>query len=291
MTLDELVQQRFLSVEYFSKTLAKYGEYPAIFYQSVPDDVQSDWKGTQYPRIVYTIDMQADQERKTAGVMQVDLYCDEEKNVPEEIEPYIRDCLENLIMKPEGKSHYAFAWARTEMFTIEQGNNNRVRTRVIGATLRFDILEYSLQETTNPDPVKALSRWLKEIEPEILVIGEDTVDMFYEPSGERPAIYVRALSHKTNRTTYALSWIDCTLSVHVIAPEPESRNLWVRYLADCLNIAGEIAMLDGSVMLLHEVLIDNITDYLMRGQIAINAEYSLPRMPRVEHPLNHMRRN
>ena len=50
--------------------------------------------------------------------MQVDLYCDERKTLPEDIEPYIRKCLVNLIVKPEGNSHYAFAWARTEMFAI-----------------------------------------------------------------------------------------------------------------------------------------------------------------------------
>ena len=64
MTLDELIYQRFSSVKYFEENLARYVGSPAVFYQIAPDDRQKSWKGEQYPRIVYTIDMQADEERK-----------------------------------------------------------------------------------------------------------------------------------------------------------------------------------------------------------------------------------
>lgn len=286
MTFEELVYKRFSSLEYFSEALAKYAGQPAVFYQNAPDDKQKGWNGAQYPRIVYTIDMQADEERKSAGVMQVDLYCDEAVTMPEDIEPHIRECLKNLIVKPDGNSHYAFAWARTEMFVMEQKNVKQVNTRIIGATLRFDILEYSLQETTNPDPAKALSRWLKTMWPESLVIGEDKIETFYEPSDERPAFYVRVQSYKTNRTTYALAWKDSTLAVHIIAPDPESRNTWARYMADCLDVAGEVIMLDDSPMLLHEVSADTSADYLTKGQLSIKAEYAVARIRRVQNPLN-----
>lgn len=116
MILEELMHERFATYSFFKDQMAVYAGLPAVFYQGAPDDRQKGWEGEQYPRIVYTIDMQADEERKSAGVMQVDLYCDERKTLPEDIEPYIRKCLVNLIVKPEGNSHYAFAWARTEMF-------------------------------------------------------------------------------------------------------------------------------------------------------------------------------
>ena len=287
MKFDELIYKRFSGYEAFSEKLATYADSPAVFYQKAPDDRQKGWGEEQYPRVVYTIDMQADQERKSAGVMQVDLYCDEAKTAPEDIEPIIRECLRNLIVKPDGNSHYAFAWARTEMFDlIPSGRDRGVGTRVIGATLRFDILEYSQQETSNPDPAKAVQRWMKELEPSAVVIGEDEIDMFYEPSGERPAFYVRVVSYKTNRVTYAITWLDCVLAVHVIAPEPEMRNSWVRWLADQFNIAGEVRMLDDSVMIIWEAAVDTSADYLSRGQIMVKAQYSMSRLGAEPHPLS-----
>ena len=129
MILEELMHERFATYSFFKDQMAVYAGLPAVFYQGAPDDRQKGWEGEQYPRIVYTIDMQADEERKSAGVMQVDLYCDERKTLPEDIEPYIRKCLVNLIVKPEGNSHYAFAWARTEMFSLERSAKMCIRDR------------------------------------------------------------------------------------------------------------------------------------------------------------------
>lgn len=292
MKFDELVYRRFSSMPYFEEVLAKYAGRPAAFYQTAPDDKQEGWGEEQYPRIVYTIDMQADQERKSAGVMQVDLFCDESKSIPEDIEPHIRECFKNLIVKPEGNSHYAFAWARTELFDLEKSGRDRgVGTRIAGASIRFDILEYSRQETSNPDPAKGLQHWLKKLEPTCLVVGEDHIETFYEPSGIRPAFYVRVQSYKTNRVTYAVTWMDCVLAVHVIAPEPENRNRWTRWIADQLNLAGEVILLDESPMFLDETAVDMTSDYLTRGQITVKAQYSIPRFQRVQHPLSQLNIN
>ena len=275
MILGELMHERFATYSFFKDQMAVYAGLPAVFYQGAPDDRQKGWEGEQYPRIVYTIDMQAD------------LYCDERKTLPEDIEPYIRKCLVNLIVKPEGNSHYAFAWARTEMFSLERSARDRgVDTMIVGASVRFDILEYSRQETANPDPVQALSRWLKDLEKESLVIGKDHIEKFFEPSGESPAFYVRVQSYKTNRATYALTWVDCNLAIHIIVPEPENRSLWARYIADRLNMAGEVIMLDDSPMLIFEVSVENNADYLTRGQVMVKAQYSIPRIGEVEHPLS-----
>ena len=123
------------------------------------------------------------------------------------------------------------------MFSMERSARDRgVDTMIVGASVRFDILEYSRQETANPDPVQALSRWLKDLEKESLVIGKDHIEKFFEPSGERPAFYVRVQSYKTNRATYALTWVDCNLAIHIIVPEPENRSLWARYIGLSSNM-------------------------------------------------------
>lgn len=158
---------------------------------------------------------------------------------------------------------------------------------IVGASVRFDILEYSRQETANPDPVQALSRWLKEPGKRKPGYRKRSIfEKFFEPSGESPAFYVRVQSYKTNRATYALTWVDCNLAIHIIVPEPENRSLWARYIADRLNMAGEVIMLDDSPMLIFEVSVENNADYLTRGQVMVKAQYSIPRIGEVEHPLS-----
>ncbi len=283
MTFDEIIYKRLTEEEDIASALATYAGKPAVFYQTAPDDKQA-WGKDQYPRIVFTIDLRADQERKTAGVLQADLYCDESHTAPEQIAPHIRDCLTNLILKPDGSSHYAFAWASTEMFYLS--GSSGVSTRIDGATIRFDILEYGDQYTSNPDPAEAVLICLKSLVPDGAVIGIDKIAPYYEPSGERPAFYVRINSHKTNRQTYAITWVDCTISVHVITADSDMRMKWVRFLSDYFNRAGEVGMTDGSPMLIFSTMADNTADYLSKGQITLNAQYSLPRVSVLEHPLN-----
>lgn len=169
MILEELMHERFATYSFFKDQMAVYAGLPAVFYQGAPDDRQKGWEGEQYPRIVYTIDMQADEERKSAGVMQVDLYCDERKTLPEDIEPYIRKCLVNLIVKPEGNSHYAFAWARTEMFSLERSARD-VMDAMVGEK---KILPGGTVELDASNPPKGDSAWFN--------ISPDDIDSMEMP--------------------------------------------------------------------------------------------------------------
>ena len=64
MILEELMHERFATYSFFKDQMAVYAGLPAVFYQGAPDDRQKGWEGEQYPRIVYTIDMQADEESR-----------------------------------------------------------------------------------------------------------------------------------------------------------------------------------------------------------------------------------
>ena len=155
MTLEELLRKWFLGSENISKKLARFGDNPAIFYQTAPADNQVGWR-EQYPRIVYTVDMQADQERKSAGTLQVSLLCDEVGTPPEEIEPDVKNSLKDLLIQPDSGFPYCFTWSRTDAFEIP-ARETGTDTRIFGMEIRFDILEYVSQETTDPDPVMALN--------------------------------------------------------------------------------------------------------------------------------------
>ena len=77
MKLEELIYQWFIKDKELAGRLAAFSGEPAVFYQAAPADNQEGWKGGQYPRIVYAVDMQANQGRRSAGEMSVIILCDE----------------------------------------------------------------------------------------------------------------------------------------------------------------------------------------------------------------------
>ena len=156
MLLEELIYKRFVSSNKLTGHLAVYGGMPAVFSPEPPDEMQEEWEGnTQYPMVVYNFDLQANEERHSAGTLSVSLLCQNTADVmPEQIEPLVRDCLRDVVLTPENGAPYCFAWARTDAFTLD-GDKVGV---TIGSEIRFDILEYPSQETSDPDPVMAVNR-------------------------------------------------------------------------------------------------------------------------------------
>ena len=75
------------------------------------------------------------------------------------------------------------------------------------------------------------------------------------------------------------------MAIHVIAPTPEARNSWTRYLYDTLARLGEIVLLDGAPLLFDELAVDNAADYLTRGQITIKGQYATENFGEYSHPL------
>ena len=82
MKLGELIYQWFIKDKELAGRLAAFSGEPAVFYQAAPADNQEGWKGGQYPRIVYAVDMQANQGRRSAGAMSVIILCDEAGTLP-----------------------------------------------------------------------------------------------------------------------------------------------------------------------------------------------------------------
>lgn len=289
MRLDELICSYFSQQDFVKESFATYAKAPAIFYQSAPDDKQPFWDDRQYPRAVFVIDTQANAERKTAGIMQIDLYCDLEHEEPEMFESKIRECLKDLIMQPDGDSCFAFAWSSTEMFELEYGGKDRdVSAKIVGATLRFDVLEYSNTATMIPDPVITVRNWLKNLVPDGFVIGASEADQIYKPSNKQPALYVKTSSYDTDHLTFCLAWIRSKVSIHVIAPSAEARTWWCRNIYTALMCEGNLVMEDGCTMVIQSTTVDNAADYLTTGQISFEGLYAIPRYSEGNQPLNHV---
>lgn len=283
MTLEELIHKRMSDCEPLTGLLAKYAGKPAIFFQSVPDDRQHGWKEkTQYPRIVYAIDMQANQERKSAGTMEVSLLCDEAGTMPEDIEPFVRECLKDLIINPSTASPYCFTWSRTDGFDMpirESGAN----TRVIGVEIRFDILEYPTQETTDPDPVLALNRYIMGKLPEAFVLGMNHVEDFKMADGKSPVFYCRLESVEKGKETNTVVWMDGKIAVHVLCPDTDVRLKLIMSLANYLSVSGEVVMMDKSPMRIQRLQVNNRADYLKEGQLFVTVHYGLLRYKNKPH--------
>ncbi len=284
MTLEESIRSWFVQSKEIAGQLATYLNMPAVFYGNAPADIQKGWNGDQYPRIVYRIDKRADIERKTAGTIVLDLFCDINTTIPEEIEPLIRDHLKNLIVQPDNDSPYCFLWSRTDQFDLESNNSDK---RISGAELLFDILEYPDQITFGSDPVEMMQRFIGESFSAAFVLGKDPFDHFKVPTEDNPAVYVRVDNMEMDHESYALLWLKCKISIHVMAPTASARNKWIKAIYNKIMITGESFGSDGTQFLFTGGNATANADYLINGQITIDTTYIVFRNQKEQTLLNH----
>ncbi len=284
MTLEELIRTLFIQNSEMAGKLTQYAGSPAVFLLSAPSDTQSGWglKG-QYPRITTRVELFADSERKRQGMLIVDLYCDigdPESDTPEDIAPLIKQILKDVVVMPEDGSPYCFAWQRTEGFQLESKNSDTRNSdkRISGYEVTFDILEYPEQYTTYPDPVESMNIALKNSFPNMFVLGADALTGIRYATEENPIIYVRMDTLTSDHASMALSWINCRMAIHVIAPTASARSKWVRCISNALMISGEVGMTDETPLRFTGVQTVNTSDYLHVGQILLSAQYTLPRL-------------
>jgi hypothetical protein len=283
MILEELIYKRFSGSQELVKRLASYKDAPAVFSPEPPDESSEGWNGnSQYPMVIYNFDLQANEERHSAGVLSVSLLCQNTTEVmPEAIEPLVRNCLRDVILKPEGGTPYCFTWARTDAFTIDDDKGSAT----IGSEVRFDILEYPSWETSDPDPVMAVNKYIKELYPECLIMGYDRMDEITEASKGQPVIYCRLLSVDKSRETNTVAWMDGRIAVHILCPDSEIRLKMAAAITSSMSLDGEIIMLDHSPMFIKRLQANYKSDYLKDGQIFVTGNYGLLRYKAKPHAL------
>lgn len=280
MKLEELIYQKIIKSDVKSQ-LATYGNAPAIFYSEVPADNQEGWGKEQYPRICYWMDMQANQERNSVGVLTISLMClNTHEQLPEQIEPIVKHCMKDSMLTPtSGQSSYCFAWAKTDGFSYQRQDGTRLSDgdMVIGVEISFDILEYTCQETTNPDPIIALNRYIKEQYKNALLLGYDTVDETIKATDDIPVFYSRLQELSLERETNTVAWFQGRIAIHLFCPNNNIKMKMLKGLIQRLGIDGEIIMLDNSPMFLEECSVNYKADYLQEGQIKIVVKYGVLR--------------
>ena len=279
MTLEDLICQRLIGDESLSAKLAKCGNRPAVFYQTAPDDTAEHWQQRkQYPRIDYIVDYIKNPERKTSGVLTMNILCAGDGTMPEEIEPIVRRILCGVFLVPDDMP-YSLAWNRSDVFDAKSGDGV-----VFGMTVTFDVYAFPSQITADPDPVLAMNHCISQLFSEATVIGDGkATNPIFCPTAENPAFYFRVESLTTQRETNTVVWLDGVLRGHVFAGGEEAT--WLRYLSNQLSLDGEVTMLDSSPMFLRKLTIDNTLDALSTGQLKLEVHFGLLRRFGCQYPL------
>ena len=280
MTLEELIYQRLTTDLNLTAKLTTYDEKPAVFYSNAPSDLEDSWETKQYPRIDFIVDMQGDPERKSSGMVELNIFCRNTGATPEEIKPCLVSCLDNIFVKPDNEPVYCLSNMKSETFD-KQGKNGKFI--ITGITITFDIFAFPLLETTDPDPVMAANHFLKQWNSEAYIIGYDEIDQYYAASDIKPAFYCRLTDFRTAQETNTVVWVEGAVFCHVFSDSPENRLKWIKALTDELALRGEILMLDHSPMFFTSIQVDNTVDYLVTGQIRLNVRYGLLRRKPYTH--------
>lgn len=285
MNLEELICKRLSEAKNLTKCLTRYAGQPAIFTPEAPGDREAGWgRATQYPRAVFNFDMQADGERKSAGTLSVAIICrNDSEAVPELIEPAVKKALKDVLLKDDNGTLYAFAWARTEGFSMTEEKNELL----IGSEIRFDIMEYPQQETTDPDPIMAMARYIKDLYPDSIVVGIDKMTDETEASKEAPVFYCRLTEIEKLEETNTVVWMNGKIAISLLCPDGATRLKMAAAVLNSLSLDGEVTMLDDSPMFMERLTANLKSDYLKDGQIFVTGRYGLLRYKAVGYPLRH----
>ena len=250
--------------------MARWNSKMAIFNQEAPKDTDKGWgEGSQYGRIVFAIDTNDDPERKISGKLLVDIMCEKEQTPPEYIEPIVKELIDGYFFtRPE--ITMAAQWSASNYFT-------EATEKVVGVTLTFDLLAFPAQETTDPDPVKAVNQWLKILYPEGKVICKDILQETWKPTDEAPALYCRLASLGEGRlpSSAAVTWIGADMRVCVMAPSENVRSAIAKNCVQALTNADKLILEDGSPMLIDAVSANLTADQMRAGQVQIKTTYGV----------------
>lgn len=275
MNLERLIDEWLIEDEFFQLNLAQYGEYPAIFNGAVPDDKQEGWKRkTQYPRICYTLNFQVNPERASVGTMDLAIYCENTDSRLWELENEAKKRLKDVLMSPESESPYCFTWSSTEPFEYSRG--------ISGIDIHFDIREFPSQETTDPDPINAINKFIKEMYSDFLVLGWDKIGD-YVNAEDTPLFYCKLNNQEKGLETNNVVWMNCKIAVHFLCPKTDIRLKVITAIAQKLSMEGEVIMLDNSPMTIQRLQQDNRADYLSEGQLYVTCKYGLLRYRNKPH--------
>lgn len=266
--------------------LAEYAGQMAIFNQEAPSDQDVLWGcGSQYGRIVFSVDLQGDPERDTGGILAVDILCEKDKQFPEDIEPILRPLIHGYFFS-SGTFTVAAQWRNSTPFT-------QADDRVIGCTMTFNLLGFPIMTTVIPDVIARLNEWTAAF-PNIHVINHDALPAAaWKPTGEESAVFWRCgpeVPAGWIPDTFQTIWRKTTVKGHIFSKDNSvmgtaARNIIYQLYTDKrLLKAGETP-----IMVNPKNSIDYGADPLRSGQLTVEATFGIIVYTAPDNNLEHIK--
>lgn len=271
--IDTLFYNVLKENEVLQKELARYNKQPALFYQQLPHDMAKKWEDkSTFPRMVYNIEWRYHAERKTDGTMAVDIFCtNENKTAPEDLANEIVKVFEGLFLT-ENTDTYCAVWDRTDLFETE-GNE----PAVMGVRVYFDVYRFAKQEGIAPCPVWGMNTFLKQYQPNCVLLGHDVIKEKLYATDKNPIVFVKKQSTKNIKTSYAMAWLESVLNIFVAASNPEETRKWVTAIYRDIALEQETVMENGSPFLVMAVQENAEEQPFNMGQITVTGQYGILR--------------
>lgn len=252
--------------------LTTYNGKPAVFNQEAPADKDPLWgDGPQYGRIVFAEDLQGDPERMLGGSLAVDIFCKENLQFPEDIEPIVR----NLI-------HGWFFSNGT--FTVEaQFKNSSYFTeptdQVTGCTVVFELLAFPLMTTGDPDVIQRINAWTANIEGLHVINYDELPSTAWQPEDTDSAVYWRLVNDRQAGwipDTFQTIWRTATIRCHIFSKDPATADTVARNIITQLYTEKRLFKTGESPIMVNQ---RNTADYgadpLRTGQLTVEATYAI----------------
>lgn len=281
--IENLIYDALKGISFVSNNIAKYSNEPAVFYQQAPNDKDKSWGTSIFPHIVYNIDWHYNPKSKIDGTITIVIYCNNENEVfPEDISRNIVDSISELFLTDESGT-YCLLWDRTESF-----NAKGEEPVIFGIIATFDILAFPKQEGISPCPVWAANKFIKNMQPNCILLGHDTVPTYLRATALNPVVYVKKANTANIRTTYAMSWKSEDIIISVISESINGTRKWINAIVRDLEIEGETLMQNGAPYLITEIKENTSDDPLRTEQIVISGQYGIMKKQKEETKLNHV---
>lgn len=270
--IEQSLYEHLKGREDLAKFLASYNCAPAVFNQEAPADMDEGWGcGSQYGRVIFSVDIQGDPARTMGGLLTVDVLCKENEQYPEDVEPVIRNAIHGYFFS-SGTFTVAAQWKNSSYFT-------QPTDQVAGCTVTFDLLAFPMLTTTEPDVIERINEWTAAIEGLHVINYDELPGPAWKPEGDQTAVYWRLMQETPARwipDTFQTIWRTATIKCHIFSADIATAtkvadDLDVRlYTAKRLTRPGETP-----IMVNRNNTLDFGADPLRTGQLTVEATYGV----------------
>lgn len=270
--IEQSLYEHLKGREDLAKFLTTYNCAPAVFNQEAPADMDEGWGcGSQYGRVIFSVDIQGDPARTMGGLLTVDVLCKENEQYPEDVEPVIRNAIHGYFFS-SGTFTVAAQWKNSSYFT-------QPTDQVAGCTVTFDLLAFPMLTTTEPDVIERINEWTAAIEGLHVINYDELPGPAWKPEGNQTAVYWRLMQETPARwipDTFQTIWRTATIKCHIFSADIATAtkvadDLDVRlYTAKRLTRPGETP-----IMVNRNNTLDFGADPLRTGQLTVEATYGV----------------